>query len=92
MNETLVAQGMVALGLGAYVPLVLAVIGLASVVSTVYPQTWAGALAVHKIALLIGKASPAAPASEVPTMAVIVPKDSSLTTISAEAASIKAQG
>jgi len=52
-----------ALGWGAYVPVALALIGLFSAVSTIYPPTAPGAVVVHKLALLFGRAAPAVPAS-----------------------------
>lgn len=55
-------QLLTALGLGAYVPLVLSGIGFFSVLSTVYPETWPAAKYVHIFALLLGKAAPAVPA------------------------------
>lgn len=64
-DQSLVIQGMESMGLGAYVPVVLSVIGLFSAISTVYPPTWPGAGFVHTIALLFGKATPVVPASPV---------------------------
>lgn len=55
-------QFLISAGYAAYVPLLLAFIGLFSVVATVYPTTWKGAAAVHKLALLLGNAKPANPA------------------------------
>lgn len=60
--------GLTSLGYGAYVPVVLAVVGLFSAISTVYPATWPGSKVVHTIALLKGNAKPAVPAT--PTTAV----------------------
>jgi hypothetical protein len=51
------------LGYGQYIVVISAVVGLASAVSSVYPPTWKGAGAVHKVALLVGNAKPATPAS-----------------------------
>lgn len=64
METTLVVQGMNALGEGAYIPVVLAVIGAASAISTVYPANWPGAVWVHKFALLVRNAAPAVPAGK----------------------------
>lgn len=63
MEPTLVVSILNAMGKGAYVPAVLSVIGAASAVATVYPNNWKGAAFVHKLALLIGKATPANPAA-----------------------------
>lgn len=62
MDPTTLSALMTQLGWGAYVPVVLAVIGLFSAISTVYRPTWPGASVVHKIALLFGHAKPATPA------------------------------
>lgn len=61
MDPTIVAV-MTQLGWAQYVPVVLALIGLASAVSAVWPPTWPGAAMIHKIALLVGHARPAVPA------------------------------
>lgn len=56
------------MGWGVYVPVVLAGIGFFSVVAPFYPSTWPGAAVVHKLALLVGRATPAVPAgATVPT-------------------------
>lgn len=55
---TEIDMGLTVLGYGAYVPIVLAVVGLFSAIATVYPATWPGAGTVHKLALLVGNASP----------------------------------
>ena len=69
MDPTTVIIGtlLTSLGLSAYVPVALAVVGLASVVSTVYPQNWRGATTIHTVALLFGRAAPATPAASVTT-------------------------
>lgn len=64
---------MTSLGYGAYIPVLFAVVGLASAIATIYPQTWPGAGVIHSIALMIGKAKPASPASAVPTLTTIQP-------------------
>jgi hypothetical protein len=65
MNDpTLLAQALTALGLGAYLPVALALIGLASAIATVYPPSWPGAAMLHKLALLFGRAAPATPAGK----------------------------
>ena len=51
------------LGYGAYVPVLLSVVGLFSAVAAVYPPTWKGAATIHKLALLVGNAKPATPAT-----------------------------
>lgn len=63
-----------ALGYGAYVPIILAVVGLFSAVSTIYPATWPGAAAVHKAALLIGNAKPAVPAAPTSVTSTVAQK------------------
>jgi hypothetical protein len=67
MNDpSLLVQALNALGLGAYVPVALALIGLASAIATVYPPAWPGAAVLHKAALLLGRAAPATPAGKGP--------------------------
>ncbi|MBN9507640.1 MAG: hypothetical protein J0I21_00845 [Alphaproteobacteria bacterium] len=67
MNDpSLLVQALNALGLGAYVPVALALIGLASAIATVYPPAWPGAAMLHRIALLFGRAAPATPAGRGP--------------------------
>jgi len=63
MQQPIVTM-MQTLGWGAYVPMVLAVIGAFSLIATVYPPTWPGAAVVHKLALLFGNAKPATPAKK----------------------------
>jgi hypothetical protein len=63
MDPQTLAAILASCGLGAYVPLVFALIGVASAVSVIYPPTWPGAAYVHKAALLIRNASPAVPAA-----------------------------
>lgn len=64
---TSLSQLLVSLGYGAFVPVLLAIIGLFSAVSTVYKPTWPGASTVHTLALLTGHAVPAVvPASVFP--------------------------
>lgn len=63
---TLIMAFMTQMGWGVYIPLVLAIIGLFSAISTVYPATWPGANVVHKLAGLIGNAKPAVPAGGAP--------------------------
>jgi hypothetical protein len=73
MNDpTLLAQALNALGLGAYLPVALALIGLASAIATVYPPSWPGAAVLHKLALLFGRAAPAAPAGKRATPAAAI--------------------
>ena len=62
MDPTTLASLLASLGYGAYVPVLLAAIGLFSAISTVYPPTWPAAAAIHKGALLLGHATPATPA------------------------------
>jgi hypothetical protein len=69
VDQTLIVQLLTSLGEGAYIPVVLTVIGAASALSTVYPSTWKGAAIVHKVALLFGRAAPAVPASAPATSA-----------------------
>jgi len=67
LDPTTLTSFMAALGYGAYIPVALAIVGLFSAIATVYPATAPGAKIVHTIALLIGKASPAVPASNTTT-------------------------
>ncbi len=60
----LISTIMLSLGYGAYVPLVLAIVGAFSTIATVYPPNWPGASLVHKGALLFNKAAPAVPAEK----------------------------
>jgi hypothetical protein len=73
-NINLLDQVLTATGHGNLVPLVASLatvgtslVGAASVLATVYPPTWKGAATIHKIALLVGKAAPATPASTPPS-------------------------
>ena len=63
MTPDVLATMLQTLGYGAYVPVALALIGLFSAVSTIYPPTAPGAAGVHKLALLFGRAAPAVPAT-----------------------------
>lgn len=56
MNE--LVPLLAALGYTSYVPIILAVIGLFSAISTVYPHDWPYASVIHTMALLLGKATP----------------------------------
>jgi hypothetical protein len=74
MDPATLTLAMDQLGWGAYVPLVLALIGLFSIISTVYPASAPGAAIVHRLALLIGNARPAtAAATAAPPAARLLP-------------------
>lgn len=62
---TLLDGTLVSLGYGAYVPVVLAVVGLFSAISVAYPPTWKGAATIRALALILGKAKQTIPAQEV---------------------------
>lgn len=67
-NTTFAVQFLNYIGEGAYVPVLLAGIGAFSTIATVYPANWYGAATVHKLALMIGNAKPAVPATSVATV------------------------
>jgi hypothetical protein len=58
MDPATLAGLLTQFGYGAYVPVVLALIGLASAISTVYPPNAPGAVIVRALALLFGHAKP----------------------------------
>lgn len=69
-NINLIDGVLAATGHGDLIPLLAAtitvgtsIVGFFSVVASIYPPTWKGAATVHKLALLVGKAAPAVPAS-----------------------------
>jgi hypothetical protein len=69
MDPTTLAALLAQCGYGAYVPVVLAVIGLASAIATVYPPNWPGAPIVRGVAMLFGHAKPATPTQPTPVPA-----------------------
>lgn len=67
MDTDTITALLTALHLQTYVPLALALVGVASVISTVYPATAPGANFVHALALLLRNAKPATPAAPAST-------------------------
>lgn len=58
-----ISETLTSMGYAGYIPVLLAVIGLFSAISTRYPATWKGAATIHAMALLFGNAAPATPAA-----------------------------
>lgn len=69
----LITSLLTSLGLAAWIPVVLGIVGLASAISTIYPTTWLGASWVHKLALLVGNAKPLITVGSVPTTTPPIP-------------------